>query len=555
MATSLTPGATLARPPSGVPGRSRTPSPHSPARRPERAGGLRGSQPPRPPATGPGEPGARRRSASLWRAAGGDESGRPLLPGGARGPGDAPAPVDWAATGRCFLFPALAGALFGYDIGASGGALQSLTSPELSGTDWYALSSSARGLVVSLSLLGALAGSGAALAWGDRLGRRGELMLAAALYAAGAAGAALAPGATALMAARGLYGLGIGLAMHAAPAYIAETAPAAARGRLISTKEGFIVGGILLGYVGGLANEAAVGGWRLSLGAAAPLALAVLAGVASLPESPRWLALAGRPRGETALALRRARGSALDAAAEEREVAEIEAAARGAARAAAGGAAGDAPPGPLGLLAQPRFRRPLAVGLGLMLFQQVTGQPSVLYYANQVLADAGVEGAAGAAVLVGAFKLLATGAAVGLVEGAGRRPLLLAGVSAMAASLAVLSGAQSGTLPGLGPPAAVGALLVYVGAYQVSFGPISWLMCGEVFPLAVRSQAIALATMVNFGANFLVSLALPAVQEELGLGGTFALFAGLSVAALAFVAAAVPETKGRTLEEIERMWG
>ncbi len=156
-----------------------------------------------------------------------------------------------------------------YDIGATSGALISLTDPAVSGTAWGpALSSLQGGLVVSLSLLGALAGSAGALAWGDALGRRRELLLAAALYAGGAAGAAAAPELGALYAARLVYGLGIGFAMHAAPAYIAEAAPPRVRGLLISLKEAFIVGGILAGcalagWLGGGWAVCRVVGWAV----------------------------------------------------------------------------------------------------------------------------------------------------------------------------------------------------------------------------------------------------------------------------------------------------
>ena len=190
-----------------------------------------------------------------------------------------------------FLFPAMGGAAFGYDIGSSSGALVSLTDPHTSGTDWYNLSASEMGVFVSMSLFGALAGSAAALVAGDRLGRRGELQLAAVLSLAGALGGAAAPSYAALLAARGAYGLGIGFAMHAAPAYIAEAAAPSVRGTLIALKEALIVTGVLLGYVGGYVTVGAEGGWRMALGAPAALAVALLLGMTWLPESPRWLLL------------------------------------------------------------------------------------------------------------------------------------------------------------------------------------------------------------------------------------------------------------------------
>lgn len=148
------------------------------------------------------------------------------------------------------------------------------------------------------------------------------------------------------------------------------------------------------------------------------------------------------------------------------------------------------------------------------------------------------------------------------VDRLGRRPLLLTGVSGMVFALIALA-ASTGSLEAAGAAAgadpmlaavSVGALLLYVGCYQVSFGPISWLLVGEIFPLAVRGPALALATITNFGSNFIVSLVLPAVQQGFGLAGTYALFAGIGVVAVVSVAVTVPETKGKTLEEIQAMW-
>jgi sugar porter (SP) family MFS transporter len=501
--------------------------------------------------------------------------------GEAASPSSASRPVDWRATGLCFALPALAGALFGADIGGTSGAVVSLTGPA-AGADWAgaSLSPLQSGAVVSASLFGALAASSAALAAGDRvLGRRAELAAAGLLYAAGSAGAALSPSFAALVAARGVYGLGIGLAMHAAPAYISETAPASVRGLLVALKEAAIVGGILLGYVAGaaLAGEGDVGGWRSVYACACPFGAALAAGsLALIPESPRFLLLAGKGRDAAADAFRRAEGArAADPAVVDRELGAVEAAlaeARGAEAALAGAGGGGR-----AWFLQPRYRRPLVVGLSLVTLQQLTGQPSVLYYAASIFRAAGFAGDDGARVAVGlgAFKLVMTLAAVALVDRAGRRPLLLGGVSGMTAALAVLAwaSARAGEGAGLPPDAAaagaaaaaagapcsaalvsVAALLLYVGCYQLSFGPISWLLVGELFPLGRRGAAIAAAVLTNFGTNALVSLALPQLQSALGPSATYASFAAMGVVAVAVINAIVPETRGKTLEEIEQLW-
>lgn len=461
--------------------------------------------------------------------------------------------IDWVATGFCFIFPALGGLLFGYDIGATSGVLVSLTSPTLSGTDWYDLDAVRQGLVISMSLFGALAGSVATLAAGNRLGRRTELIMASALYGSSAILIGSAQNFDSLILGRVLYGLGIGFAMHSAPAYIAETSPPAVRGLLISLKEAFIVGGILLGYLTSYFFIDDVGGWRNMYAIAAPLALLLGAGMASLPESPRWLLLAGRGREEAVRALVRAEGSATRSGeAVEADVAAMMASLSSEER------SGDSV---FSLLLNPRYRRPLAVGTSLMLLQQITGQPSVLYYAARIFEDVGFaagQQATSVSVVLGAFKLLMTLVAVLTVDKSGRRPLLLLGVSGMTAALLLLSAAQGGVLGdtgGLAPYVSAAALLIYVGCYQISFGPISWLIVGEVFPLAVRGQAIAVATFTNFGSNFLVSLALPSLQQGVGMPATYAVFAVVGVMAVALIYSTVPETKGKTLEEIEQMWG
>ena len=474
--------------------------------------------------------------------------------------------IDWLNTLIFFVFPALGGLLFGYDIGATSGALLSMTSSEFSGTDWYALSTAETGLVVSLSLGGALLGSGLAFVWGDDLGRRKELVLGGLLYMAGAGLVFASPennnGLTVVLLGRLLYGLGIGFSMHAAPAYIAETSPPSVRGVLISMKEAFIVSGILLGYLVSYLEVSTLGGWRSIYGDAVPLAFILVCGMLYLPESPRWLLLRGKAD-DAREALRRTLGRRVTSTIQnnkddrilEKEIADMQAAINS--NAAAGVSS---PENGIALLLSEKYRKPLSVGLSLMLFQQITGQPSVLYYAAKIFQDAGfgsADSATGISVVLGLFKLVTTGIAVATVDSWGRRPLLLLGVSGIVFSLFVLGSVQSGQLlstPEISTWANVVALLLYVGAYQVSFGPISWLIVGEVFPLSIRGQALALATLTNFASNFVVSLCIPSLQETLGPAGLYFAFCGIGCVALYTIYATVPETKGKSLEEIEEMW-
>ena len=458
--------------------------------------------------------------------------------------------IDWRATGLAFVFPAIGGLLFGWDIGVTSGALANLSSATTSGTDWYALDPFQTGLVVSSSLAGALtASAAAAVSLGDKLGSKRELQLAALLYLIGATAQGLAPSLEGLVAGRFAYGLGIGFAMHAAPMYLSETAPSQVRGLLISVKEGFIVGGILLGYLGCYFINGEEGGWRMLLSSSAPLAVVLALGMATLPDSPRWLAQRGAVEEDVRLSLQKVRGKSATGDQFEQEVKLIMTQCRG----------GDMGGGGIQDLFQKRNIKPLYVGLSVVLFQQITGQPSVLYYAEQVFEAAGYDSSqgAGVSVILGMFKLIMTGFAVKYVDTLGRRPLLLGGVSVMTLAMFVL-GACSATLASgdasvapLTANASIVAVFMYVGAYQVSFGPIAWLLVGEIFPQRVRSAAVGAATLTNFGSNFLVSLYLPTIIDEFGQSGTYYLFSAMGLVALVSIYLTVIETKGKTLEEIE----
>ncbi|KAI8565240.1 hypothetical protein RHMOL_Rhmol03G0243900 [Rhododendron molle] len=344
-----------------------------------------------------------------------------------------------------FLFPALGGLLYGYDIGATSCATISVESATLSGTTWYNLSSVDIGLITSGSLYGALIGSVLAFNVADFLGRRRELIVASVLYLVGALVTALAPDLVVMVIGRFVFGIGIGLAMHAAPMYIAETAPSQIRGQLISLKEFFIVLGMVAGYALGSLLVDTVSGWRYMYGASTPIAIVMGIGMWWLPASPRWLLLCAiQGKGtmqdlrETAICcLCRLRGEAIgDSAPEQVEEMLVELSYVGEEKEAG-----------LAEMFQGKCLKALIIGGGLVLFQQITGQPSVLYYAASIL------------------ELIMTGVAVVVVDRVGRRPLLLGGVSVMVISLFLLGSYY--TFLDNAPVMAVVALLLYVGCYQL----------------------------------------------------------------------------------------
>ncbi|KAI5056670.1 hypothetical protein GOP47_0028488 [Adiantum capillus-veneris] len=455
----------------------------------------------------------------------------------------------WSSTILPFLFPALGGSLYGYDIGATSGASISLESASLSGTDWYDLSSVQTGLVESGSLYGALIGSILAFTVADFLGRRRELIAAAACYVLGGLIEAVAPNFAVLVVGRLVYGFGIGMAMHGAPMYIAETCPVEIRGTLISMKEAFIVLGMLLGYLVGYLAIGTVGGWRIMYGVAAPIALIMAVGMWWLPPSPRWLLLcACKGKGAmdvaeeaAAASIRRLRGKDIDEHVVSYELQETVQSLQLVREEAS-----------LSEIFKGASLKALVIGCGLVLFQQITGQPSVLYYAGAIFQSAGFSAASDAtrvSVILGGFKVLMTLIAVWKVDKLGRRPLLIGGVSLLVLSLfllalyyAFISGASA---------LAVIALLLYVGSYQVSFGPIVWLMISEIFPLRTRGRALSITVLLNFAANALVTFSFSPLEAAIGTAATFLLFGIIGVISLIFVIFKVPETKGLSLEEIE----
>ncbi|KAF2563625.1 hypothetical protein F2Q70_00014414 [Brassica cretica] len=342
-----------------------------------------------------------------------------------------------------------------------------LQSPSLSGITWYNLSSLDVGLVTSGSLYGALVGSAVAFSIADVIGRRKELVLAALFFLVGGLATTLAPIYSVLIIGRVTYGVGVGLAMHAAPMYIAETAPSQIRGQLVSLKEFFIVLGMVGGYGIGSLTVNTLSGWRYMYATSVPLAVIMGIGMWWLPASPRWLLLRviqgkGNVENQKEAAIKslcRLRGSAcVDSAAEQVNeiLAELS-------------FVGEDKEATFGELFQGKCKKALIIGGGLVLFQQITGQPSVLYYAPSILQTAGFSAAGDAtrvSILLGLLKLIMTGVAVVVIDRLGRRPLLLGGVGGMVVSLFLLGSYY--IFFSAAPVVAVVALLLYVGCYQVN---------------------------------------------------------------------------------------
>jgi MFS transporter, SP family, galactose:H+ symporter len=424
---------------------------------------------------------------------------------------------------------ALGGLLFGYDTGVISGALLFVKRS-------FHLGSTGQSVVVSAVLVGAVIGAGAAMLIGDRIGRKVLIAASAVVFIVGTAIAAGATGVGVLIAGRAILGVAIGLSSSVVPVYIAEISPERRRGGFVALFQLAITVGIFLAYVVDYAF-ASIHGWRWMFLCGVVPAMVLLAGVLVLPRSPRWLALAGRDEEAREVLAAIGEGDV------DEEFAEIEASFE---HVQAGWRE----------LFAPLARNALLVGLGLGIFQQFIGINTVIYYAPTILQFSGFHSATVAILAtlgVGAVNVGMTVVAVRLIDRVGRRPLLLGGLIPMA--LALFSIGIAFDL-GSGPVRwiAIASLIVYVASFAVSWGWGFWLLNAELYPLEVRGRGTALVVMVQWIANLAVSLTFLLLIHAIGKPATFWLYAGLCVAAFVFTAFAVPETKGKTLEEIEAYW-
>lgn len=428
----------------------------------------------------------------------------------------------------------LGGLLFGYDTGVIAGALLFIR-------DDFGLGSFAQGLIVAAVPIGAVAGAALAGPLGDGWGRRRAILLAAAVFIAGALGSSAAPDATVLVVARLVIGVAIGIASANAPVYISEIAPPESRGRLVSFFQLSVTVGILIAYLVGLAFDHSEA-WRWMLGLGCVPALVLAFGMLRMPQSPRWLVMRGEDF-EARATLVRIRVD--EPAAIDRELAEIHDEI-------------DTEPGRWGELLQPAVRAALLVGVGLAVLQQVTGINTVIYYAPTIVEFTGVNSSGAsilAAVGVGVVNVAMTVVALRLLDRAGRRALLMVGVSGMTLALLALGAAfEGGGQSTLSSAVAIGSLMVFVASFAVSLGPIFWLLNSEIYPLGVRSKAAGIGTMANWIANFGVSLTFLLLIDALGRSGTFWLYGAIGALTLLFCWKLVPETKGKHLEEIQALF-
>ncbi|MGI8436126.1 MAG: sugar porter family MFS transporter [Chthoniobacterales bacterium] len=428
---------------------------------------------------------------------------------------------------------ALGGLLFGYDTGVISGAILFIQNQ-------FSLSATMEEIVVSSVLVGAVMGAVMGGALAGRFGRRGMIILAGMIFTVSAIGTALAPTVAWLIAARVVSGIAIGIASFISPMYIAELVPAKVRGSLVAVNMLAITSGIVAAYLVDYAF-AGMHGWRYMFGLAAIPSIILVIGTWRLPDSPRWL-ISKSKVDEARRVLQRVRTDS-DV---NPEIADIQ---KSMEEQGVGGMKG---------LFQPSLRMPMIVGLGLAIFQQITGINTVIYYAPTIFKFAGIA-ATGPAILAGAalttvmwfFHVLA----IFLLDRIGRRPLLLVGVAGQIIGLAILGAAfHFQQLASFKSYVAIGGLVIYVACFAFGLGPIFWLLISEIYPLKVRGAAMSAVTVTNWALNLVVALTFLTLIGVLGHAGTFWLYGIIAAGAWVFFYLLVPETKGKSLEQIEAHW-
>jgi sugar porter (SP) family MFS transporter len=403
-----------------------------------------------------------------------------------------------------------------------------------------------------ISLLGSLAAGRTS----DAIGRRWTIGLAAAVFQGGAVIMALAPSFGLLMAGRLLAGIGIGIGIMVAPVYISEISPETLRGSLASLPEIFISFGILIGYVSNLAFAGLPDNinWRVMLAAGILPSISIAFVLLVIPESPRWLVMQGQA-GDARAVLVKVSDSVEEA---EERLAEIEEAARATAASSNGKEAWREL-----LRPSPVIRRMLVTGLGVQFFQQATGIDALVYYSPTIFRDSGITTESqllGATVAVGVVKTVFIVIAIVLVDRVGRKPLLYVSTAGITVCLAVLAASLSalarGALPG-GVAVGLAILTVcgFVAFFSVGIGPINMVLSSEIYPLRLRAQAVAAGFALNRMASGAVAMSFLSICRAVTVAGAFAAFAAVSALSVAFVHLCVPETSGKTLEEIESLFG
>jgi sugar porter (SP) family MFS transporter len=445
------------------------------------------------------------------------------------------------------IIASIGGFLFGYDTAVISGTIGFVG-------EQYHLDAVSTGWYVSSALLGCILGVAIAGLLSDAYGRKKVLILSGLLFGISAIGCALAMGFTDLVIYRLIGGLGIGVASMVSPLYISELSPAHKRGRLVPLYQFAITIGILLSYFSnayllklshspalaqttGIVNKIMVSEvWRIMLGMSALPALIFLFLLQFVPESPRWLTIKGQ---DTNALLVLQRIITDDEA--QKEIRDIKTNLK-------------RESGGLAIAFKGSFSLPMIIGISLAVLTQVCGINAIIYYGPGIMQKAGL-GTADALtgqVVIGLVNVLFTLIAIWKIDQLGRRPLLIAGVIGIISSLVIV-----GLLfyfENSNAYLLLICILFFIACFAFSYGPVIWVLLSEIFPAKIRGQAMSVATFSLWIGTALVGQLTPVLLEKLGPAGTFWLFAVLTTPALYLSLKVLPETKGKSLEEIESYW-
>ncbi|MBI4891109.1 MAG: sugar porter family MFS transporter [Acidobacteria bacterium] len=440
-------------------------------------------------------------------------------------------PVNIVYVGLAALVAATSGVLFGFDIAVINGALLFLRQQ-------FGLSEVETEFAASSLLAGCVAGAAVGGWISDRIGRRKVLIYSAILFALSSVGAALPRNLAEFTVARVLGGIAIGAASVLAPLYIAEVSPPHIRGRLVSLNQMAIVTGILMAYVvnWGLASIGEQS-WRWMFAVAAIPSVLFLVALFFVPESPRWLTEQGR-EDEARHVLTRvsnAETAALQMAEIKEAIAEES--------------------GTLAELFEPGYRKALGLAVALAVLQQWTGVNTVLFYGAVILKEVvgghSESSALGANVLIGMVNFVATIVAIWLIDKVGRRALLIGSAAGMVVAHAGLALAFWCKWP---PMVVVALMITLSGSFAVGLGPGVWVVLSEIFPTRIRGRAMSIATVSLWIACVVLTFTFLSIASALGPSGAYTIYAVMCVITIVIVWKWTPETKGHTLEEIERLW-
>ncbi|MEJ5993742.1 sugar porter family MFS transporter [Pedobacter sp. Du54] len=442
------------------------------------------------------------------------------------------------------LVASLGGFLFGFDMAVISGVLPLVQKQ-------FTLTAAQEGWFVSSALVGCIIGVAFSGELSDRLGRKKPLIITAVLFVLSALGCAVLPSLSGVIASRVIGGIGIGIASNVVPLYISEIAPSAIRGRLVTYYQFALTFGILIAYLSnaallngvstfevttGLSNLFNAEVWRGMLGMGVVPALLFLFGLLAIPESPRWLIQKGRT----------AEGIAIISRINNQPVGQIEAEQKKLTKQNDKGSYKE--------LFAPSMRKALIIGILLPLFSQFSGINAIIYYGPSILSNAGVSlsNSLLSQVIFGLANMFFTLVAIWKVDSWGRRPLYLYGTAGATVTL-ILTGICFYT----GATGSIWLLVCVLGflaCFAFSIGPLKFVVASEIFPSAIRGRALAISIMVMWVADTIVGQLTPILLKEIGSAGTFWFFAFFCFVAFIAVYKLLPETKGKSLEQIESDW-